>query len=446
MITNDGKELIAKFLLGQAPSYATHIALGCGARPGADVPRIVTARQTKDGVSSLTSPGHGYRIGDIILVNISATTYNGTYRIVDVTKDTFSYMNDRSNESNVATSGSARLSSAGKSVMDFEMIRVPISSRGYVNDGGATHIVFAAEMPTTERYLISEAALWSAGSNANAVNADSRQLFTFGLLEGWKYRHGVTSENIPFKAHLSSAPPDIDKDHVGTVFSTTSDTPVMTNAARSARYEPGRYLTNTMMLRGDSSKIDSDDNGSRFGVLSVDRNYDNEYISLDTASIDFSKNNPRDEIKLAMSIVSRVAENPVTPKARVMVEFLHSDSDTENGFARFFGEVSDDDLHGNRYVIVSKSLNELVVSGDFSWSKVRVVRVYASCYDALGNLDGEHYVSLDSMRFENVSSPNPVYAMTGYAVYNDGSSEKKPIHKIANTSNYIEFRAKIGVI
>ena len=33
MITNNGKEIIAKFLLGQAPAYATHIALGCGAKP-----------------------------------------------------------------------------------------------------------------------------------------------------------------------------------------------------------------------------------------------------------------------------------------------------------------------------------------------------------------------------------------------------------------------------
>jgi hypothetical protein len=33
MITNTGKTIIAKYLLGQAPAYASYIAIGCGATP-----------------------------------------------------------------------------------------------------------------------------------------------------------------------------------------------------------------------------------------------------------------------------------------------------------------------------------------------------------------------------------------------------------------------------
>ena len=33
MITNDGKELISKYLLGQVPSYASYISFGCGEFP-----------------------------------------------------------------------------------------------------------------------------------------------------------------------------------------------------------------------------------------------------------------------------------------------------------------------------------------------------------------------------------------------------------------------------
>ena len=33
MITNTGKSIIAKYLLGQAPAYASYIAIGCGATP-----------------------------------------------------------------------------------------------------------------------------------------------------------------------------------------------------------------------------------------------------------------------------------------------------------------------------------------------------------------------------------------------------------------------------
>lgn len=448
LITNTGKELIAKFLLGQAPAYATHISLGCGTRPGLDLPRTVTARELTDGRATLTSLRHGYRINDVIIVSISASTYNGTYKIIEVTENTFTYNLDRPNSSNVATTGTVRLSLAAKSSMDFEMIRVPISSRGYVNEDGSTQIAFAAEMPTSSRFLVTEAALWSAGSNANAVNVDSRMLSTFGLIEGWKYHHGQSIEEVPYRAYLATTPPDIDASLVGKVFMAPSDTPVMTNANRANRYEPGRYLSSTIMMRGDSSKVVSSDQASRNGFLSIDGAYANEHIHLDTSSMDLSQNNPNDELRLAFSVVSRVAANPVTPqKTRVYVEFLHSESDSSSGFARMYGEVWDEDIQYNRYFVLSKKLSDLTVSNDFSWSKVRVVRVFVSCYDALGELDGQHYVSLDALRFENLNTLNPVYGMTGYAVFNDGNSTApKPIYKSENTSNYIEFRARMGVV
>ena len=33
MITNTGKGILAKYLVGQAPAYASYIALGCGPKP-----------------------------------------------------------------------------------------------------------------------------------------------------------------------------------------------------------------------------------------------------------------------------------------------------------------------------------------------------------------------------------------------------------------------------
>lgn len=447
MITNNGKELVAKFLLGQAPAYATHIGLGCGSRPAIDLPRTVTAKQVTNNVATLTSNGHGYRIGDLLNININDITYNGIYIIKDITTNTISYDIEHVDNSNVAATGTVRLAMADKDAMDFEMIRVPISSRGYVNEDGVTKIAFAAEMPTTERFLISEASLWSAGSNQNAQNIDSRMLYTFGLLEGWKHHYGTTIADVPLRAFLAANPPDIDQALVGKIFATTNETPVMMNVARADRYEPGRYMSNTIMLRGDSSKLLSTDN-TRFGVISLDGTYANEHIHLDTTSIDFSRNNPNDEIRVAFSVVSRVAQNPVVPsKVMVYVEFLHSESDSASGYARLYGEVQYDDIATNRYVIMRNRLSDLMVSGDFSWSKVRVVRIFASCYDAVGNLDDDSYVALDAVRFENLNSPNPIYAMTGYSVFNDGSeSSPKPIYKVPNTTNYIEFRANLGVV
>ena len=71
MITNKGKEIIAKYMLGQAPAYATHIALGCGPKP------------------------------------------NSTGNFSE------------------------------KQTMDFEMLRVPISSKGFVNEGGISKLALS---------------------------------------------------------------------------------------------------------------------------------------------------------------------------------------------------------------------------------------------------------------------------------------------------------------
>ena len=278
MITNSGKELIAKFLLGQVPAFATHIAVGIGARPASDLPRQITARKVANNVVELTSPGHGYRIKDIVNIYISNNNiFNGNYELVDVTKDTFSYILEHEDNDNVAETGLARLAIGNKDVLDFEVVRIPITSRGYVNDGGVTKIVFAAELPSDDRLLISEAALWSAGSNTNAQYADSRLLYNFGPAEGWKYHHGLTVEDVPVKTFMANEPPDINAPLVGKAFITASDTPVMTNASRANRYEPGRYLSNGIALRGDTSKIVSTSN-TRHGALSLDSLYENEHV------------------------------------------------------------------------------------------------------------------------------------------------------------------------
>lgn len=447
MITKLGTQLIAKFLLGQVPAFATHIAVGVGGRPASDLPRTVTARSVKANVAELTSAGHGYRIEDIIYIKIEDNTYNGLYKIIDTTKNTFSYYLEHEDNDNVSTSGFAQLAIDQKQNMDFEVARIPITSRGCVNNGEVTQIAFASELPSEDRLLVSEASLWSAGSNSNAIYTDSRLMYNFAQTEGWKYHHGGTIEDVPVKTFLANDPPDINAELVGKAFVTASDTPVMTNATRINRYEPGRYMSNTIMLRGDTSRILTTDESSRNGMFSFDQAYANEHLHLDTVVPDLSSNNPEDEIKLAFSVVSRLADNPIPPvKTRIIVEFRHSERE-DSGYAYLKVEIRDFDIASSRYYVVTRKLSDMIVSPDFDWSKARVVRLHASCYDSHGDLDSDSYVSFDAMRFDNVTSPNPTYAMSGYSVYHDGNKyNPKPITKIANSSNYIEFRTNVGVI
>ena len=129
MITNTGKSIIGKYMLGHAPAYASYIAVGCGAQPLA------------------TGDPYG----------------------------------DYSQQQN----------------LDFEMFRVPISSRGFVNDGGTEKLVLTAELPTEERYEITEVGLYSAGSNPSAGAYDSRTVFAFSTGENWQYHTATAATSIP---------------------------------------------------------------------------------------------------------------------------------------------------------------------------------------------------------------------------------------------------------
>ena len=446
MITTTGKELIAKFLLGQAPAYATHISIGCGARPAVGSIKQVTYKSALDRVATITSANHGYRINDVVVVDINDETYDGIFKLSDVTANTFSYGIVSNATLNANASGVVYLYSADKASMDFEVARIPVSSKGYVNEDGTTKIAFAAELPTAQRYLISEVGLWSAGSNDNAVSIDSKHLFSFAQAENWKYHHGDTIEEVPFRTVLG--PSDLMISIPETVFIIPSDTRAMTSSIRANRFEPGRYLSNVIMMRGDSSKLLSPDPKGRDGIISLDTMYTNEHIHLDVRSMDFSLNNPADKLRLAFSVVSKEESNNNPPeKTRVYIELLHSESDASTGYARMYGEIRAADLNQNRYTVLSKSLSDLSMSQDFSWQKVRLARIFVSCYDDLGDLSDDYYVSLDGFRFDNISSPNPLYAMTAYSVVSDGyEGSPKPIYKVSNTANYIEFRETLQVL
>jgi hypothetical protein len=73
MITEFGKGIIGKYLIGQAPAYASYIAIGCGPTP-----------------TEANSPDVDY---------------------------------------------------SAKKTLDLEMFRVPVISRGYVNDNGINKVV-----------------------------------------------------------------------------------------------------------------------------------------------------------------------------------------------------------------------------------------------------------------------------------------------------------------
>jgi len=380
MITNTGKTIIAKYLLGQAPAYASYLAIGCGATP-------------------LTT-------GDPL----------GNY--------------------------------SAKQNLDFEMFRVPISSRGFVNENGLDKIVLTAELPTEERYEISEIGIYSAGSNPSAGAYDSKTVFAFTQTENWQHHTTEAAVAInTFSAALDAPEYDNVIAVTDSVFQTSGDNPIFFKSPRVERYERPRFLNNVILIQGDDSDITiNEESGAAQDHFVIEPG--SNHIHLTGANIDFTRNSPTDELRLAFSLISKDGASVTTPEnVRIMVEFASTETETAE-YARFEAEVIDDssggayDFSTERYFVVTKQLQELYTSANFTWNAVTVIKIYACVIDA-GIPSNNYYVALDAMRLENISTVNPLYGLTGYSVIQN--VDASTIVKSPNTSNYIEFRFSVGV-
>jgi len=181
VITNKGKDIIAKYLIGITPAYASYMAFGCGAKP------------------------------------LTTGQFFGQY--------------------------------STKEVLDFEMFRVPISSRGYVEEDGVNKIVFTSELPTTERYEITEIGIFSAGGNPDASGFDSRPLLLFTEEEQWQYGN-TTFENVTSPITTSLDYP-LDDNIIATalnVFQAAADNSIFFKANRNEKNERCRFFNNMIFI------------------------------------------------------------------------------------------------------------------------------------------------------------------------------------------------------
>ena len=382
MITDTGKSIIGKYLLGQAPAYASYIAVGCGAQP------LETA-------------------------------------------DPYGDYSEKQN-------------------LDFEMFRVPISSRGFVNDGATEKLVLTAELPTEERYEITEIGLYSAGSNPSAGAYDSKTVFAFTQGENWQYHTAVAATSIPTITEPLDDP--LDDNVIATadpVFQTNADNSIFYKSPRPERYERARFLNNIILIQGNDSDLTVDaTTGSSAGHFVIEPG--SNHIHLTGADVNFSRNSPIDELRLAFSIISKDGDSSAVPDTvRILVDFASTDSETPDEFARFEIELDNGsgtgavyDFATNRYYVATTQLQELYQTQGFTWNAVTVVKIYA-CAIVSDVPSDDYYIALDALRLENIATTNPLYGLTGYSVVKNTDAET--IIKSPNTSNYIEFRFSVGV-
>lgn len=389
MITTTGKSILAKYMLGQTPSYASYIALGCGAKP----------------ISS---------------------SYNWT-----------------------TDSSGYKTAFKAKTEMDFEMLRVPIISRGYA-DG---MLVLTAELPTTERYEISEIGIYPAVQNPSAGVADSRNLFTFSTAEKWYSQDGTASPQVELTPVTSA----LDEESSGTnainftdgvfteasaAFRASATNVLFQNTERIARYETPRFFDSSIFILGNgvamASTVDTDAEVLAYSVASTDN-----FIILENTQADLTRNSPTDKIKIALSVVNKdgagTSNHP--DRVNVIVDFIDASNNTKARFGKT--ENMSSYSSSNRYVVLSQMLSEMTIDSGFKWRDMDTVKIYVAVFDG-GSLSTNHYVSVDAIRMENVSSPNPLYGLTGYTVIENTSSET--FVKENNTQALVEFRFSMDVV
>jgi hypothetical protein len=374
LITNTGKEIVAKYLLGTAPAFASYMAFGAGPQP---------------------------------LGSADSHSFN-TY--------------------------------AQKELLDFEMFRAPISSRGYIYEDGVNKLVFTAELPSQERYEITEIGVYSAGSNPSAAGFDSRNLVLFSQEESWQSITGSTA-SIPIVTTPLDSQDDNVIDVAYDVFQANADNRIFYRNNRNDYHERCRFFNNVIFVAGDFSNIkdatSSTDLSSTYHILKTG------------TSINLSQNSLSDKIKIAFSVINQssslVLSTPYTgpDSVKIIIDFIN----TSTKKARLIYNAVDSasaaiDFSTNRYYVLEKNISDVVQEDGFSWEDITSVKIYA-CAVTSNALDDNYYIGLDAIRVDNVTTQNPLYGLTAYTIVKNANEQ--PILKASNTNNYIEYRMSVGV-
>jgi hypothetical protein len=390
VITTDGKNIVAKYLLNQAPEFASHIAVGIG--------------------------------GQVLPVSSSATF------------------------------------SASVQSLEFEVARVPILSKGLLKEDGQEKIVFKAELPIEQRYQITELGVYPAAANSVAGNFDSRILSTFSNSEPWAYSNnqddsGRVNYIGPLRIDAAVAG-DIETllgDYIlGDFVFINSNSPIFEYSERINRGEPPRYLNKSLLVSGNTSVINTLMPASSASInVSSASSY---YIENNSINLNLGKNLPTDQIKLALSVIStaRLGVNSSAPdNVKIRLEFLNNLGASQS---RAYVNIAlqdidalnpDASLDNSRYQVVTKTLSDFTTDPTFSWSSINGIRIYTCIHNNSNDVVADHFVLYDGLRFENISSYNPLYSLV--AAERVKTLDTNPILKRENSTSYIEYRFGIGV-
>lgn len=443
MITTKGKSIVAKYLVNQAPGYAGYLAIGCGANPLSTVSRAVSLANVSAGTATITTAtAHSFKAGDKIYISGIDGAYDGSYTIATVPNTTAFTITGSTATANVdpVINGTVTFNYVDKKSLNFEMFRIPIVSRGIITENNTTKVIFSGELPTAERYGMTEIGIYPSGSNPTASGIDSRILFNFSNTENWEYHSDIIEIPEDKTAGVGDSTGNISATTSQSLLINSSD-PIFDVSSRLNANEQPRFETKTILVRGNACTIDSSAGAGSFWSVT-----NGDHIHHTDVQFNFDKNSADDEIKIAFSILPNTQTATVFSNMtfKAIIQFTSSENVTGGEHADIQISLDNTALtttNGNsRYYVITTKLKDLVRTENFNWSEVNTIKIYPSV-EISGTPNANYWVAFDALRFENITSAeaNPLYGLTGYSILSK-SSANLPVIKESNTNNLIEFK------
>jgi hypothetical protein len=541
MITKKGLEIMSKYMLGHTQSYATHIAIGCGAEPTIDSALIftpITRELVSDGgtaKATLTFTSHNFQAGEKVVISGIGSYFDGTHTIQETTSTSISYysgfayptvsavlFNSTTDLATITTNVDnhfevgdflAFISIAGldtsvhypirqiisptqfvvydasssggatgtidfapttfasnycragtvqkqldKRALTFEMERFPITVRGIKNINGVTNLLFSADIPTQERYGMTEIGVFSGLSNSVTFDsADSKSLLLFTEAEPWQI-HGASTTDVATYTNAISVGVNSDLSPgllaEDATFIKSSNSMFLAEGRVSALEQPRMY-DSTLVIGGDltpSANIVYIDPSAI-----PDSTAKHIHLITKTNLFDFSKNNAEDTLTLAFSLLkanaTAGAETTDPTNLAIKVVFTNESPGAQKSAMFSITEEALTSINSDytkRYYVITRKLNQLVQEEGFSWMNVDAVKIFVYI-----NNGSNYMVAFDGMRFENVfdETLNPSYGLIAYSTVSDelfvpAGSETgyvTPLAKNINTQNIIEYAIPLQI-
>ncbi len=382
MITTTGQSIIAKYLVDQAPAYASYIAIGCGSRPRTAYSDSITSYTVASNIVNVAATSHPFIVGDLVTISSNVSAINGTYTVTAKVSNYFEFAKTLADTvSSVNISGTAAVSFKNKETLDFEMFRVPITSRTFEQNTatGITTVVLSGDLPSQDRHYITEAGVFSAGSNPIASGLDSRILNTFTASENWEH-HGVSqavSITTPTDPIYYTANGIMNTTVTGVVFSVENTNAMFADPFRVSNsvklIEKPRMLQSSIAISSGLSRIDT--SGSVWTASGQ------PHLHLIGRQYPFDKNASSDELRVALSVIAVDPATALPDDIYLMIEFNSDETEegASNDYAKAQFRIQSSDFVGtNRYIVKTLSLADLKKSSGFNWASVDIVKVYAS--------------------------------------------------------------------